>query len=685
MLVAAFLRDMDYTNVNQTSFNIIYAMINAGLIALPFAAYETGIPLFVFLISFTSLLSAYTSVMVISMANEQKVRTLEDLAECAFGPRGFFAVCFFQILFSFSLMCISLDVYAEIMVDVFAGSVYAKEGFAEFILGSRLGEILLGSIVVLPLCILKTSMSSIRWTSYVTVFAVLAALTAVIATYLTDRSPDNTITSNSELQKVCAPKSRWWFTVLLCVFVFSCNQKMMTVFSSLRQRTVSRWRKAVRRAYMLLVLVYLLFGLFGYVAKERLDEHMSHVNFFVVSSGDHVRREIFDPARVAVAFSLLLTIPVDCLVAATTTRRFYSKYLKIYHPNQKNNFVTAWIEKCIERISMTSMSHHVDSGNEQTISNLRLTTLEAAASQPPPPLPMAPSVPIPIPSANVATGISGIDISQPPMGTPTASPSLNAPMSTPTRLTRKSKHLAAVARMRSMSASNSLSRSGASSYTSANPILSTKSRSERSSTIGTERKISEHTDESESDDEQVVVEEEGWNVYHQQALLSATHSTDEMKNDHILDGLELHNTRDNISVTRLESREENEVPEYGDLPIPEEKIEETLLNYLKQIFPAVTLYVLCVLTSLAITHWLYLAASVGTLSTAILLFVFPSILYFRLGLCADYQAIPIFRNVLPNQLYMHSIQIIGLAFILFDALLLFYFIYMGEHFVEAKS
>ncbi|RYH32328.1 hypothetical protein EON65_00685, partial [archaeon] len=380
MLVAAFLRDMDYTNVNQTSFNIIYAMINAGLIALPFAAYETGIPLFVFLISFTSLLSAYTSVMVISMANEQKVRTLEDLAECAFGPRGFFAVCFFQILFSFSLMCITLDVYADIMVDVFAGSVYAKEGFAEFILGSRLGEILLGSVVVLPLCILKTSMSSIRWTSYVTVFAVLAALIAVIATYLTDRNHENTVTSTVELQEVCAPKSRWWFTLLLCVFVFSCNQKMMTVFSSLRQRTVNRWHKAVRRAYMLLVLVYLLFGVFGYIAKERLNEHMNNVNFFIVNSGDDVRREIFDPARVAVAFSLLLTIPVDCLVAGTTTRRFYSKYQKIYHPNQKNNFVTAWIEKCIERISISiSTSHRIGSENEQTNNNLRLSALESAA------------------------------------------------------------------------------------------------------------------------------------------------------------------------------------------------------------------------------------------------------------------------------------------------------------------
>lgn len=77
--------------------------------------------------------------MVISMANEQRVRTLEDLAQCAFGPNGFILVCAFQMIFSFSLMCITLDIFAEILTDVFS-----ETSVSVWILVHRRGQVLLG-------------------------------------------------------------------------------------------------------------------------------------------------------------------------------------------------------------------------------------------------------------------------------------------------------------------------------------------------------------------------------------------------------------------------------------------------------------------------------------------------------------------------------------------------------------
>jgi hypothetical protein len=72
VLVNAFLRDMDYTSTRQAVFNIVYSIINSGLIALPFAAYLAGIPLFCVIVGCVSLVSGYVSIMVISMANEQR-------------------------------------------------------------------------------------------------------------------------------------------------------------------------------------------------------------------------------------------------------------------------------------------------------------------------------------------------------------------------------------------------------------------------------------------------------------------------------------------------------------------------------------------------------------------------------------------------------------------------------------
>ena len=104
-LVNTLMHDRDYISVNQAALNITYTIINAGLIAIPFATYQAGIPLFTAAVVVMSTISSYIAVMVINMANQKRVRTLEDLAEAVGGPSFFLSVCAFQVLFSLSMMC----------------------------------------------------------------------------------------------------------------------------------------------------------------------------------------------------------------------------------------------------------------------------------------------------------------------------------------------------------------------------------------------------------------------------------------------------------------------------------------------------------------------------------------------------------------------------------------------------
>lgn len=96
---------MHYTSVNQAALNITYSMINVGLVGIPFVAYEAGIPLFAIFVIIFSIVSIYTTSIVLEMADDVKARSLEELGERAFGPRGYFATCLVQILFSILLMC----------------------------------------------------------------------------------------------------------------------------------------------------------------------------------------------------------------------------------------------------------------------------------------------------------------------------------------------------------------------------------------------------------------------------------------------------------------------------------------------------------------------------------------------------------------------------------------------------
>jgi hypothetical protein len=80
------------------------------------------------------------------------------------------------------------------------------------------------------------------------------------------------------------------------------------------------------------------------------------------------------------------------------------------------------------------------------------------------------------------------------------------------------------------------------------------------------------------------------------------------------------------------------------------------------------IWALCVVVCLFVDHWMYFAATVGTISTTMLLFIFPTMFYFRMTLSSDFGATPIFGRIVPNMLYMSVIQFIGIIILLADLL-----------------
>jgi hypothetical protein len=105
-LVQTYMSDVHYTSITQTAFNLTYSMINVGIVGLPFCAYEAGIPLYVTCVLFFTTLSSYISSLLVEMAEDEKVRSLEALSERAFGARGYVLTCLMQLTFSFTIICV---------------------------------------------------------------------------------------------------------------------------------------------------------------------------------------------------------------------------------------------------------------------------------------------------------------------------------------------------------------------------------------------------------------------------------------------------------------------------------------------------------------------------------------------------------------------------------------------------
>ena len=86
---------------------------------------------------------------------------------------------------------------------------------------------------------------------------------------------------------------------------------------------------------------------------------------------------------------------------------------------------------------------------------------------------------------------------------------------------------------------------------------------------------------------------------------------------------------------------------------------------LTDMVPPATIWGICIVVCIYIKKWVIVAGAIGMFSSALLSFLFPSMIYFRVGVRSDYQAVPIlFNSIVPNRLYMLCIQLIGIVCIL---------------------
>lgn len=248
ILVHAYLRDVHYSTRRQTIFTVVYANLNAAFVALPMAAQFGGIPIFVAAVVLICVCAGYSSCMVVNMFSEQGilckffvfffskislhqwnlgVRTLEDLCTRGYGRTGFLIVCVFELLLSVSLMCITLDVWADISSNVLASFKHVPSRLTHRSFG-----LMIGAVLILPLCLLGRSMSKLRWSSTCSVICVCAALCCLIVALVCDLDGSHTgVQSRSTFKSLCSGTNNWWLLPLVVTFCVANNQVHIIVWN----------------------------------------------------------------------------------------------------------------------------------------------------------------------------------------------------------------------------------------------------------------------------------------------------------------------------------------------------------------------------------------------------------------------------------------------------------------------
>jgi amino acid permease len=83
--------------------------------------------------------------------------------------------------------------------------------------------------------------------------------------------------------------------MFVVVFCFSYNQRVFAVYRCLKRRSPERWTQAVRKASLSVTVLYLLFGIAGYLTLARNGIKLDNFNYFLDDHGEN--SVLFNVAR----------------------------------------------------------------------------------------------------------------------------------------------------------------------------------------------------------------------------------------------------------------------------------------------------------------------------------------------------------------------------------------------------
>ncbi|CAK4080661.1 unnamed protein product [Aphanomyces euteiches] len=93
--------------------NLTNSIVGAGVISIPHAMAQGGFLPICGLLVLCAFITLYAMNTIVRLGSYHHVDSFEDLAQVAFGIKGYLAVCFFQLTFSFGANCSYLVVIAD--------------------------------------------------------------------------------------------------------------------------------------------------------------------------------------------------------------------------------------------------------------------------------------------------------------------------------------------------------------------------------------------------------------------------------------------------------------------------------------------------------------------------------------------------------------------------------------------
>lgn len=302
-------------------FNLSNAIMGSGILGLAFAMSNTGIILFIILLVFIAILSAYSIHLLLKSAGVVGIRAYEQLGYRAFGhPGKVLAACIITVHNIGAMSSYLFIVKSELplVIQAFLGKQEATE---EWFLDGNYLIIIVSVLVILPLALMK-QLGYLGYTSGFSLSCMVFFLISVIykkfniSCPLGDEHPNMTLIGKdliaiNETEDSCEAKlftvnSQTAYTIPILAFAFVCHPEVLPIYTELRDASKKRMQRVANISILAMFVMYLLTALFGYLTfYAAVESELLHT----YSRVDPLDTLILC-VRLAVLVAVTLTVPV---------------------------------------------------------------------------------------------------------------------------------------------------------------------------------------------------------------------------------------------------------------------------------------------------------------------------------------------------------------------------------------
>uniref|UniRef100_A0A8C1BGQ6 Solute carrier family 38 member 3a n=1 Tax=Cyprinus carpio carpio TaxID=630221 RepID=A0A8C1BGQ6_CYPCA len=311
------------TSFGMSVFNLGNAIMGSGILGLAYAMANTGIVLFIILLTAVAGLSLYSIHLLLKSSGVVGIRAYEQLGFRAFGTPGKMAAGIAITLQNIGAM----SSYLYIVKYEFPLVIQA---FLKWYLNGNYLVVIVSCSVILPLALMK-QLGYLGYTSGFSLSCMVFFLIAVIYKKFQVKCPFDDYAHNRtvlgfntsveadpggvkitpEGDPACTPhlfnlNSQAAYTVPILAFAFVCHPEVLPIYTELRNPTKTKMQHISNISIGVMYIMYLLAALFGYLTFiGEVEAELLHT---------YSRIDPYDTlilcVRLAVLTAVTLTVPI---------------------------------------------------------------------------------------------------------------------------------------------------------------------------------------------------------------------------------------------------------------------------------------------------------------------------------------------------------------------------------------